>query len=113
MDDSNQHTEKNDAKSLLDMYCKQNEFDEPMYSCTISRFNMFIGNVTVQGVKYTTSPLEYGHESLAQSAVAEVALNNLKEFPISHDSSEVIAWKLYNCINSNGVILKYLPNIFE
>lgn len=113
MDESKQQMKKNDAKSLLDIYCKQNGFDEPAYSCPISRFKMYIGNVTVQGVKYTTDPLEYAHDSLAEIAAAEVALNNLKEFPISHDSSEVIAKKLFDCINSNGVFLKYLPNVFE
>lgn len=104
---------KNDSKSLLNMYCEQHNFDRPMYSCKETRFKKFVGTVTVQGVQYTTEPIEHATESLAENAAAEIALSNLKEYPISCDTSEQIAQKIYNCINMNGIVLKHMPNVYE
>lgn len=106
-------SEKDSSKDLLQIYCKQKNFDPPEYECERSRFKKFVGTVCVEGVKYSTAPLEYDDESRAEIAVAAKALENFKEFPISRDSSERIAQKIYDCIGDGGIFLKFLPNIFE
>lgn len=98
---------------MLEMYCLEKHFDLPIFECNRSRFKKFIGTVFVEGVKYSTEPIEYETESRAENAVAAKALENFKEFPIASDSSEAIAQKIYDCIGDNGVFLKYLSNIFE
>lgn len=98
---------------LLELYCKQKHFDPPHYSCILTRFKRFIGRVCVQGVEFNTKPIDYDQELKAENAAATMALDNVKEFPISHDSSEVIAKKIYDCIGDNGIFHKYLPNVFE
>lgn len=109
--------ESNDAKDgpkmLLELYCKQKGFDPPEYSCVRTRFKTFEGRVRVEGVEYSTHPIDYDAEFKAENAAAAVALDNVKEFPISHDSSEAIAHKIYDCIGDNGIFLKYVPNVFE
>lgn len=98
---------------MLEMYCHEKNFDAPIFECCRSRFKKFIGTVCVEGVKYSTEPIEYENESRAENAVAAKALENFKEFPIARDSSDDIARKIYDCIGDNGVFLKYLSNIFE
>lgn len=112
-DNNNNEREKDDPKQTLQLYCQQKRFDVPEYECQRSRFKKYIGTVCVEGVKYSTEPLEYDTQLRAENAAAAKALENFKEFPIARDSSDRIAQKIYNCIGDNGVFLRYLPNIFE
>lgn len=100
-------------KLLLATYCTQKGFDPPEYSCTLTRFKRYEGRVRVEGVEYSTKPIEYDQELKAENAAASLALDNIKDFPISRDSSENIARKIYECIRENGTFLKYVPNVFE
>lgn len=112
-DNSERNAEKHSPKRLLEIYCQQKQYDRPEYECQRSRFKKFIGMVCVQGVKYTTEPLEYEDELSAENAAASKALENFKEFPITPDSPDGIAQKIYDCIGDFGAFFKYLPNIFE
>lgn len=99
---------------MLEIYCKEKNFDAPIFECRSSRFKKIIGTVCVEGVKYSTEPIEYENEVRAENAVAAKALECFwREFPIARDSCDSIARKIYDCIGDNGVFLKYLPNIFE
>lgn len=104
---------KGSSKQMLEMYCHENNFDAPIFECHRTRFKKFVGTVLVEGVKYSTEPIEYDTEVRAENSVAAKALENFKEFPIASDSCEAIAQKIYSCIGDNGVFLKYLSNIFE
>lgn len=104
---------KNGPKLLLEAYCQQKGYDAPEYSCTLSRFKRFEGRVRVEGVEYSTRPIEYDQKLKAENAAASLALESIKEFPITGDSSEKIARKIYECIGDNGIFLKYVRNVFE
>lgn len=111
--ESEAKSEKGSSKQMLVMYCHEKSFDAPIFECHRSRFKKFVGTVFVEGVKYSTEPIEYDTELRAKNAVAAKALENFKEFPIASDSSEAIAQKIFDCIGDNGVFLKYLSNIYE
>lgn len=98
---------------MLEMYCHEKDFDAPAFECRRSRFKKFVGTVFVEGVKYSTEPIEYDTEMRAENAVAAKALENFKEFPVANDSCDDIAERIFDCIGDNGVFLKYLTNIFE
>lgn len=112
-DKSELKSEIDNPKQLLQSYCDQKSFDPPKYECRRSRFRKYIGTVIVEGVKYSTEPMEYHDEMRAENAAATEAMKNLKEFRISCDTLDGIAQKIYNCIGDNGVIHRYLPSIFE
>lgn len=105
--------EQTQSNKFLENYCEQKNFDKPKYSCICSKSKKFVGEVCVEGVIYSTYPMEYSQKSIAENAAAEVALENIKEFPISRDSCEEQCRKIYGCLKDNGIFLKYLPNIFE
>lgn len=113
LDTATANDKKLDPKMMLEIYCKQKNFDLPKYSCKCSKSKKFVGEVEVEGVIHSTNPIEYSQESDAQNAAASVALENIKEFPISRDSCDELSHKIHGCIGDNGVFLKFLPNIFE
>lgn len=58
--------------------------------------------------------MEFAYKADGEKNVAMIALESIiKDFPVSQMSSEDVARKVYGCISDNGIILKYLPNIFE
>lgn len=106
-------SEESSTKHSLELYCQKNGIDVPEFECRLSRFKKFIGTVCVEGVKYSTEPLEYEDETRAENEAAAKALENFIDVPIARDSSEIIAQKIYECIGDNGVFLKYLSNTFR
>lgn len=106
--------ENETPKQLLQLYCQRNGFDVPEYECQRTRFKKYIGTVCVGGVKYPTDPFDYDTELRAENEAAKIALGSFKnKVSKALDSDERIAQKMYNCIVDNGVILKYLPNVFK
>lgn len=104
---------KKDPKTALTMYCKQRGYDAPIFSTAISNFKKYEGLVKFEGMTYSTLPFDYPKASEAEIQAAKVALENIKDYPISRESSDIIAQKIFDCIADNGIFLKYLPNIFE
>lgn len=101
-------------KARLERYCQQKGFDPPVYLTSfISKYQKFEGLVKVDGMKYSTQPLDYAKKLEADTAAAVVALNNLKDFPITEDSDEEIVRKIHECITDGGLFLKYVPSVFE
>lgn len=107
--------EQTDSKTMLAVYCQQKNFDPPKYSFKCTKSKKFVGEVYIEGVIYSTDPIEYIRESVAEDAAASVALENIKEFPISRDSCEELSYKIHECLRdrANGIYVKFLPNIFE
>lgn len=101
------------SKEELANYCKQRNFDPPKYRSILSKYHKFEGIVEVEGMKYTTQPFDYAQELDAEIAAAKVAMENVKDFQVTQESSDVIAQQIFDCISDNGVFVKYLPNIFE
>lgn len=106
-------TNENDPKVLLERYCTAKGYDAPAYKFRSTRFKKFIGTVRVEGIEYTTEPIEYDSKLNAENAAAARALECVKEYPISHDSHDEIARKIFEMIGTYGIILKYIPNVFE
>lgn len=73
----------------------------------------------MNGMTYSSLPLDYTVESDAHAEAASVALRNIKTLPPStHQtsfSSDEIAEKLYEVLSQNesGIFMKYLPEVFE
>lgn len=109
-----QKQDANNAKTQLEAYCRQKGYDPPEYVSTfLPKFNKFEGKVCIEGVTYSTSPLDYSNVAQADIEAASVALKNIKEFTVSLESDEQLSRKIYDCITDNGIFLKYVPNIFE
>lgn len=85
----------------------------PQYDTVQSHFKKYEGLVRVEGMTYSTHPFDYAKVCEAEEAAARIALSNIKDRPVSQESTDQIAQKIFDCIADNGVFLKYLPNIFE
>lgn len=104
----------NKSKRLLQKRCEENSYDPPEYKCNFSnKFKKFTGTVCVEGVTFSTAPLDYADETKAENAAADVALENIKTFPTASGSCQRIAQNIYDCIGLHGIVLKHLPNIYE
>lgn len=95
------------------MLCKQKNFGPPAFSTSITNFKKFEGLVTVNGMTYSTLPFDYAKQLDAEDAAARMALSDIKDCPVSRQTSFDIAQKIYNCIGDNGLFLKFLPSTFE
>ncbi|XP_031634675.1 uncharacterized protein LOC116347979 isoform X2 [Contarinia nasturtii] len=102
-----------DPREMLENYCKQRGFDAPQYSSNITKSMKFEGLVRFGGMTYSTQPFDYITESEAHKEAAVLALDNVKDFPVSAESDEMIAQKMFEFISENGIFMNHLPNIFE
>lgn len=105
--------DRNGPKIQLEEHCRQKGYDPPKYFSTLTKFRKYEGKVCIEGLTYSTHPLDYSSEGEADVQAALVALTNIIDVTVSSDSIEEITNKIYECIAGNGLIMKYLPNIFE
>lgn len=100
-------------------YCTQKGFAEPDYSYSRTKSRNFSCKVTVGMAMYSSYPHEYASMVEAQEQAASIAMQNIYEtefhdqLPICMDSKTEIANKIYDSLEGNGVILKFIPETFQ
>lgn len=111
--------EKMPYVQAVSAYCRQKGYAEPQYSYSRTKARKFTCKVTIGPAIYASYPNEFNTQGEAQTEVARIAIENIKEieyrekYPVCMDSVAEIANKILECISENGVFLKFIPQLFQ
>lgn len=100
-------------------YCHQKGYAEPQYSYSQTKSRKYTCKVTVGPAIYASYPNEFNTQAEAQVEAARIAFENIKEieyqekYPVCMDSVAEVANKIFECISENGVVLKFIPQLFQ
>lgn len=105
--------------NAVTLYCKQKGYNEPECSYSRTKSRKYTCKVTVGRATYSSYPNEFDTKDEALFEAYRIAMQNIKEieypeqYPICMDSTTEIANKIFDSISENGVILKFIPEIFQ
>lgn len=101
------------------IYCKQKGYADPEYSYSRTKSRNYTCKVTVGMATYSSYPNEFSTEAEAQLEAARIAMQNIREtefsdqLPICMDSVTEMANKIFDSLEGNSAVLKFIPEIFQ
>lgn len=111
------------ATDALAKFCEYKGYASPAYKCfrtnAPQKTQKFQCRVTVNNVIYSTYPSEFETEKDALEKAADLAFNQMKEaelsvkYEVCTDNFPELALKIRECIPSNGVFQKKIPELFQ
>lgn len=103
------------------MYCTLKGYDEPKYNwIRFPKTKKVQCSLSINKIMYSTYPMDYDTEEEAQTEASKIAFQSIQQKEMDEKSRKIcmdtegeLGFKILECISSNGVFEKKIPELFE